>query len=863
MNLSTMGDVNVVDLRDAMQSILGEAEGGRFMSSHLAAKFRQTIRGLSEMIQNGNVDAGRVAVAVNLLSQFAPYTYWPAAEINNAVTYADGTIPRANEDVAVQGAATETPKKAPVPKADGAAPQGPAQNDTDLTGVVPDTSGGIAGSPGGWEGDGETPQDTVDTVGKADPAAAAKGANKPPTNPGGTAPGGDHDFFVTPPQEADDAWGKAQIVRAASGVNAAVTEATKEAFVEFVKKNESSLKGKGEGLWLMKPFTRKTGAIKDTKKQVIFRIDSNTNMSEVAKDFIEKHGDAVPFIVIPGKDIADADDPKKSVMRVESTGMMCPHCGGSTCLCKLDEAVPVSYISGKGIISADDIKYFESILKQSENLRIQRLKIEKEVEKLKAMEKAGQAELEKKIDELKLKDVFDPMLEMDNELRAVVTECLTLIAKKESGVEARMYQRAWEETREKIKASWPTIYDGIMNGILKPTDIFIVKVKDATQKDIAQLKKLAHENFDDSIGTSELDILLEGFAKDYPGEYLSEGAIIDFLKRIWDAFKTKIKAAVSKVLPLEKNMLKNVGELHSITKRLSTMTESVDEAAGIPDWYEKVLGRDKKLDPKKMTGGEPNAETFAATLDRWAKHKAYIFVNDTKDNHIEIENDKITFVDPQLKSSGSLLKVGDIASKVSKAMWEQSFKFPIKFTMVMGEEADEDEGDLDQLNNHMDSIKADYKEVKKTGKSRKGNDKEVVAKKGLETLEKAKKAVREGGMSLEDLKLVEDFENATVDFISEIGFKVDEESPFGKEFKTDEKDKGIIKAWLEKKKGTEVKAVGEKGYLKVGQKVEMQGKPYFVYDAELQGGGREVVLVPTDYSATVRHVNVNVLKVAE
>ena len=86
LDLTTMGNVDVNELRDVMKTVLENSKGGRFMSAHLASKFRQTISDLSEMLKSGNIDGGHVAVAVGMLSQFAPYTYYPGQQISNAVS---------------------------------------------------------------------------------------------------------------------------------------------------------------------------------------------------------------------------------------------------------------------------------------------------------------------------------------------------------------------------------------------------------------------------------------------------------------------------------------------------------------------------------------------------------------------------------------------------------------------------------------------------------------------------------------------------------------------------------------------------------------------------------------------------------
>lgn len=81
---STTG-LDLKELRDLMKEVLADAENNIFFSGHLGEKFRQAIENLDRMLESGKIDFGYAQVALNLLSQFAPLTYYPGTDINNAV----------------------------------------------------------------------------------------------------------------------------------------------------------------------------------------------------------------------------------------------------------------------------------------------------------------------------------------------------------------------------------------------------------------------------------------------------------------------------------------------------------------------------------------------------------------------------------------------------------------------------------------------------------------------------------------------------------------------------------------------------------------------------------------------------------
>ncbi len=85
IKLEKLYGMDITEIRDTMQAILDSVVDRNMMSHSMVETFKTTIMGLSVLIEKNIYDPSLMTKAIHLMSQFAPLTFRPGANISNEV----------------------------------------------------------------------------------------------------------------------------------------------------------------------------------------------------------------------------------------------------------------------------------------------------------------------------------------------------------------------------------------------------------------------------------------------------------------------------------------------------------------------------------------------------------------------------------------------------------------------------------------------------------------------------------------------------------------------------------------------------------------------------------------------------------
>jgi hypothetical protein len=114
IDISTLENINIVELRDVIKTVLNDGRESKLMSKGMQGRFESVVSALNTMLEIKQHDLGVIQVAVNEVAVIAPTTFFPAdkAGINNE--FPGGLWAAASPDLNTLGKNPENPFHVPV-----------------------------------------------------------------------------------------------------------------------------------------------------------------------------------------------------------------------------------------------------------------------------------------------------------------------------------------------------------------------------------------------------------------------------------------------------------------------------------------------------------------------------------------------------------------------------------------------------------------------------------------------------------------------------------------------------------------------------------------------------------------------------